>query len=115
MNAGIDVVWLAIAGFVLTIAFFGSELLIKCASRKIIFGVSFALCMTAVFPTILMRNTPTLFPSLINPTCFTRPFLLMRKLFVRWKHRQPIDTFDWRSGLAADRLNFWVICGWICG
>lgn len=99
-----DIVWLAIAGFVLTIAYFGRELLIERGSRKIIFGVSLALCMAAVFLTIFMRSTPTLFPSLMNPLVSLGLFLLMRKVFVRWKHREPIDTFfDWRTGLAADR------------
>lgn len=99
-----NIVWLAIAGFVLTIAFFGRELLIKRGSLKVIFGVSLVLFVTAVFLTIFMRGEPTLFPSLMNPLVSLGLFLLMRKLFVRWKNREPIDTFlDWRRGLAADR------------
>jgi hypothetical protein len=39
-----DIVWFATAGFVLTIAFFGRELLIEGGSRKIIFG-SHSLCL----------------------------------------------------------------------
>src|SRR5437016_2177029 len=99
-----DIVWLAMAGFVLAIAFFGRELLIERGSRNVIFGVSLALCVAAISLTIFMRNTPTLFPSLMNPMVSLGLFLLMRKVFVRWKHREPIDTFfDWRPGLAADR------------
>jgi hypothetical protein len=99
-----DIVWLAEAGLVLGIAFFRRELLIERGNRQIIFGVSLALFVAAVFLTVFMRSTPTLFPSLMNPLVSLGLFLLMRKLFVRWKNREPIDTFfDWRSGLAADR------------
>ena len=99
-----NIIWLAIAALVLGIAFFGRELLIEHKSRKIIFSVSLALFAAAIFLSIFMRNTPTLFPSLMNPMVSLGLFLLMRKLFVRWKRREPIDTFfDWRRGLAADR------------
>jgi hypothetical protein len=99
------IVWLAAAGFVLAIAYFCRELLIERKSRKIIFGVSMALFMASVLLTISTRSTtPTLFPSLMNPLVSLGLFLLMRNLFVRWKDREPIDTFfDWRRGLAADR------------
>ena len=99
-----DIVWLATAGFVLTIVYFGRDLLIQRGSRKIVFGVSLALFVAAIVLTIFMWSTPTLFPSLMGPLVSLGLFLLMRKLFVRWKHREPIDTFfDWRPGLAADR------------
>jgi len=99
------IVWLAAAGFVLAIAYFCRKLLIERKSRKIIFGVSLALFVASVLLTISMRSTtPTLFPSLMNPLISLGLFLLMRNLFVRWKSREPIDTFfDWRRGLAADR------------
>ena len=100
-----DIIWLATAGFVLTIAYFCRELLIEPASRRIILGVSLALFGAGVFLSILNQSTSILFPSLMNPLVSLGLFLLMRKLFVRWKHREPIDTFlDWRAGLAADRL-----------
>ena len=99
-----DIVWLAMAGFVLAIFVFDRELLIERGGRTIILGVSLALFVAAVVLTIFMRSTPTLFPSLMNPLVSLGLFLLMRKVFVRWKHREPIDTFfDWRPGLAADR------------
>jgi hypothetical protein len=99
-----DIMSLAVAGFVLAIAFFGRELLIERRSRKVIFGVSLALFVAAIFLPIFMRGKPILFPSLMNPLVSLGLFLLMRRLFVRWKHREAIDTFfDWRSGLAADR------------
>lgn len=98
------IVWLAIAGLILAIAFFSRELLIERKSRKIIFGVSLALFVAAIFLSVFMRSPLTLFPSLMNPMLSLGLFLLMRQLFVRWKHREPIDTFfDWRQGLAADR------------
>ena len=112
------IVWIATAGLVLAIVFFRRELLIERRSRKIIFGVSLALCIAAVLLTIFMRSTPTLFPSLMNPLVSLGLFLLMRKLFVSWKHREPIDTFfDWSSGLAPDRwfnilyfsLSVWLL------
>lgn len=101
-----DIIWLAVAGFVLAIAFFDRWLLIERRSRKVIFGVSLALFVAAIFLPlfIFMRDKPILFPSLMNPLVSLSLFLLMRKLFVHWKHREPIDTFfDWRPGLAADR------------
>ena len=99
------IVWLAVAGFVLAIAYFYRELLIEHRSRKIIFGISLALFVASVLLTLFMRRTPTLFPSLMNPLVSLGLFLLMRKVFVRRKDREPIDTFfDWRPGLAADRL-----------
>lgn len=99
-----NIVWLAITGFVLIIALFGRELLIERGSLKVVFSVSLVLFVTAVFLTIFMRGEPTLFPSLMNPLVSLGLFLLMRKVFVRWKNREPIDTFlDWRRGLAADR------------
>lgn len=99
-----DIVWIATAGLVLAIAFFARELLIEPVSRKIIFRISLALFGTAVVLPILMYGQPTLFPSLMNPLVSLGLFFFMHKLFVRWKHREPIDTFfDWRSGLAADR------------
>lgn len=100
-----DILWFATAFSVLAITFFRRELLIESGSRKIIFGISLALFVAAVLASIFMRSTPTLFPSLMNPLVSFGLFLLMRKLFVRWKHREAIDTsLDWRSGLAADRL-----------
>jgi hypothetical protein len=100
-----DIIWLATAGVVLAIAFFERSLLIERGSRKIIFGVSLALFLAAAFLAVLMRSKQTLFPSLMNPLVSLGLFLLMHKLFVRWKHREPIDTFfDWKSGLLADRL-----------
>lgn len=100
-----DIVWFAASGFVLTIAFFGRELLIERGSREIIFGISLALFVAAVLLSIPTGRTPILYPSLMNPLISFGLFMLMRKLFVRWKHREPIDTFlDWRPGLAADRL-----------
>ncbi|HEX6715738.1 MAG TPA: hypothetical protein VF088_01430 [Pyrinomonadaceae bacterium] len=99
-----DIVSIATAGLILAIVFFARGLLIKTVSRNIIFGVSLVLFATAVFLPIFMHDQPTLFPSLMNPLVSLGLFLIMRKLFVRWKHREPIDTFlDWRSGLAADR------------
>jgi|SRR6185369_7470134 hypothetical protein len=97
-------IWLASAGWVLAIAYFIRELLIERRSRKIIFGVSMAFFVAAVLLTVFGRNPPILFPSLMNPLVSLGLFLLMRKFFVRWKNREPIDTFfDWRPGLAADR------------
>ena len=99
-----DIIWLATAGLVLAIVFFYRELLIERRSRKIIAGVSVVLFVVAVFLSIFLRNTPTLFPSLMNPLVSLVLFLFMRNLFVRWEKREPTDTFfDWRSGLAADR------------
>ena len=106
------IVWLAVAGFVLAIAYFYRELLIERRSRRIIFGVSLALFVASVLLTIFMRSTPTLFPSLMNPLVSLGLFLLMRKVFIRFKNREPMDTFfDWRPGLAADRLfNILYFC-----
>ena len=99
------IVWIAIAGSVFAIAYFDRELLIERGSRKIIFGVALALFIAAVCLTMFIRGTPTLFPSLMGPLVSLGLFLLMRQLFIRWKNREPIDTFfNWRSGLAADRL-----------
>ena len=100
-----DIVWFAVAYSVLTVTFFRRHLLIERESRRIIFGISIALFVAAVVASVFTYSTPTLFPSLMNPLVSLSLFLLMRKLFVRWKHREPIDTFfDWRPGLAADRL-----------
>lgn len=99
-----DVLWLTIAGFVLAIAFFGRELLIERSSLKVIFIISLALFAVSVVLTILTHNKPTLFPSLVNPLVSLGLFSLMRAVFVRWKKREPRDTFmDWSRGLAADR------------
>ena len=115
---GMDVVWIATAGLVLAIAFFARQLLIERRSRKIVFGVSLVLFATAVLLPIFIHGEPTLFPSLVNPLVSFGLFLFMRKLFVRWKHREPIDTFfDWSAGLAADRwfnilyfsLGVWIL------
>lgn len=100
-----DMLWFATAYSVLTITFFRRELVIERESRKIILGISLAMFVGAVFASIFMRSTPILFPSLMNPLVSLGLFFLMRKAFIRWKHREPIDTsLDWRSGLAADRL-----------
>jgi hypothetical protein len=100
-----DIVSFAVAGFVLAIVFFNRELLIKRGSFDVIFSISLAFFVAAPVLTILIRDKPTLFPSLLNPLVSLGLFLLMRKLFVRWKKREPIDTaLDWRPGLAADRL-----------
>jgi hypothetical protein len=100
-----DIVWFATAYSVLIVTFFRRQLLIERESRKIIFAISLALFMAAVVASLFMCSTPTLFPSLMNPLVSLGLFLLMRKMFFRWKHREPIDTsLDWRSGLAADRL-----------
>ena len=72
-----------------------------------IFGALLALFVTAILLPIFnfMGDKLVLFPSLMNPLVSLGLFLLMRKLFVHWKHREPVDTFfDWRPGLAADRL-----------
>jgi len=99
-----DFVWLAAAGSVLTIAFFARDLLIERTSRKIIFAVALAMFVTAILLPLFMRDKPVLFPSLMNPLVSLGLFLLMRKLFIRWKKREPIDTFlDWSKGLGADR------------
>lgn len=95
---------LATAGLVLAIVLFHRELLIERTSRKIIVGVSVVLFVVAVFLSIFLRSTPTLFPSLMNLLVSLVLYLFLRNLFARWKNRDPIDTFfDWRSGLAADR------------
>ena len=100
-----QVVWLGIAGFVLAIAFFDRKRLIQRESREVIFIISFALFAGAVFVPIFTLGEPVLFPSLMNPLVSLGLFLVMRKLFVRWKKREPLDTFNnWRRGLAADRL-----------
>lgn len=102
-----DIISLAVAGLVLAIAFFARGLLTERRSRKVVFGASLALFVAAIFLPIIfifVRDKPILFPSLMNPLVSLGLFLLMRKLFVRWKNREPIDTFfDWRSGLGADR------------
>jgi hypothetical protein len=72
----------------------------------VIFGAALALFVAGILLPIFtfVRDKPVLFPSMMNPLVSLALFLLMRKLFVHWKHREPIDTFfDWRSGLAADR------------
>lgn len=66
-----DIVWFATVYSVLTITFFRRELMIERGSRNIIFGISLALFVAAVFASIVMRSTPTLFPWLMNPG-FTR-------------------------------------------
>lgn len=111
------VVWFATSIFVLAIFFFYRELLIERKSFKLIFGISLALFVAAVLLSIFLRGTPTLFPSLMNPLVSLSLFSLMRKLFIRWKNREPLDTFfNWQRGLAADRLfnilyfalGFWI-------
>lgn len=100
-----DIVWFATACSVLTVAFLRRQLLIERESRKIIFGISLALFVAAGVASIFTCCTPILFPSLMNPLVSLSLFLSMRKLFIRWKHREPIDTsLDRRPGLAADRL-----------
>ena len=100
-----DLVSFAIAGLVLAVVFFRRELVIERRSRKLILGISITLFVAAIFLSLFKRSMPTLFPSLMNPLVSLGLFLLMRKLFLRWKHREPVDTFfDWRRGLAADRL-----------
>lgn len=92
------------AGSVLTTVFFARDLLIERSTRRIIFVISMSLFVVSVLLTILKPGPPTLFPSLMNPLVSLCLFFLMRKLFVRWKCREPLDTFlDWRQGLAADR------------
>src|SRR6476660_9196194 len=101
---GIDIFRLAMAGLIPTIFVFARGLLIERASRHVIVGASLVLFVTAIFLPLFIRNERTLFPSLMSPLISLGLFLLMRKLFVRWKHREPFDTFlDWRPGLAADR------------
>jgi hypothetical protein len=100
-----DIVFLAVAGFVGAIVFYDRQLLIKRSSFDVILSISLAFFVAAPVLTIVIRDKPILFPSLMNPLASLGLFLLMRKLFVRWKKREPIDTFhDWRPGLAADRL-----------
>jgi hypothetical protein len=129
---GVDIIRLVLAALILTIFFFARQLLIERPSRQIIFGISLALFVTAVFLTLFNGSEPILFPSLMSPLISLGLFLLMRKLFVRWTQREPRDTFlDWRSGLAADRwfnilylcLTIWVLfllyvgaaqIGWKC-
>ena len=92
------------AGFVLIIAFYDRNLLIRPASRETIAIVSFALFAAAIVASLVLPG-PVLFPSLMNPLLSLGLFLLMRKLFIRWKKREPLDTFmNWKRGLAADRL-----------
>lgn len=129
---GIDIIRLAMAGLIPTIFFFARDLLIERTSRQIILAISLGLFVTAVLLTLFIHDEHTLFPSLMSPLSSLGLFLLMRKLFVRWKHREPLDTFlDWRPGLAADRwfnivylcLTVWVLfvlyvgaaqTGWKC-
>lgn len=100
-----NVVWLGIAGFVWAIAFFDRRLLIKRESRETIFIISLALFVAAIVVPIFKLGEPVLFPSLMNPLLSLGLFLLLRKLFIRWKKREPLDTFmDWRRDLTADRL-----------
>jgi hypothetical protein len=91
-------------GFVLAIGFFDRRLLIKRASRETIFIISLALFAAAIVVPTFKLGEPVLFPSLMNPLVSLGLVLLLRKLFVRRKQREPIDTFmNWRRGLAADR------------
>ena len=62
-----DIAIFAAANFVLTIAFFERKLLIDRGSREVIFGISLALFVVAVFLSLVMRSWPTLFPSLMRP------------------------------------------------
>jgi hypothetical protein len=103
-----DIVWVATGWLVLAIVLFDRRLLIYHGSRKIILTISLTMFVIAVllpvFMRVFLRDKPVLYPSLMNPLVLVGLFLLMRKLFVRWKDREPIDTFhNWQKGLGADR------------
>lgn len=95
----------AVAGSVLALAYFAREFLIERESRNVILGLALALFVAAILLPIFMPGKPVLYPSLMNPLVSLSLFLLMRKVFLHRKNREPIDTFfDWRAGLGADRV-----------
>ena len=67
--------------------------------------ITLAFFVAAIVVPILKPGETVLFPSLMNPLVSLGLFLFMRKLFLRWKEREPLDTFlNWQRGLAAERL-----------
>lgn len=100
-----DFIWILIATFVMFIALMKREWLFEREPRAVIFGITAALMVAGLIITAFTYKRPALFPSLANPMVSLGLFVVMHKGFVRWKKRDPVDTFmNWDAGLVPDRL-----------
>ena len=97
-------IYFFVGAFVLTIAWFRMDLLIRARSFAIILGISISLGVLGITLHIIQRDS-YLSGALLCPLMTLGLFRTCRRLFMKIVKREPKDTLlDWSPGLGRDQL-----------
>lgn|GEM_PF-2311135 len=99
-----DVYYFCVGLFVFVIFGLKLELLLKKSSFKIVLVIAAAAFLIGVVVHFTEEASDSTAGALLAPLPMLGYFWLLRKLFLKWVHREPIDTaMNWTPGLVKDR------------
>jgi len=99
-----DVYYFCVGLFVFVIFGLKLELLVKKPTFKIVLVIAAAAFLVGLVIHFTEEASHSAAGALLAPLSMLGYFWLLRELFLKWVHREPIDTaMNWTPGLAKDR------------
>jgi hypothetical protein len=104
-----DTYYLFVGFFVFVIFGLKPELLIEVATFRVVLVISAAAFLVGLVLYFKAEASDSAVGALLAPLPTLGFFRLLRRLFLKWVHREPIDTaFNWTPGLVKDRAFAFV-------